>query len=135
MKRIIKFRAWDTELKGFYKPTHRAYEGRLWELLVSFSGNLCAHTMKGLEHESKWPEKYILMQFTGLLDKNGKEIYEGDVVRVRDHIYQVSWIEEAAALRLKGIDWVFGLAFNQALQRSREIIGNIYENPELTTPS
>ena len=67
------------------------------------------------------------MQFTGLTDKNGKEIYEGDIVRYRDGIYKVDWFENGFYLfrdvRAKfDIWWV-----------DTEVVGNIYENPELLT--
>ena len=74
---------------------------------------------------------FILMQFTGLHDKNGKEIFEGDVVRVKcngelnDKI--VSIIFEDAAFRDSYYKW-------QLLRKSDscyEVLGNIYENPEL----
>ena len=96
---------------------------------------------------------YILMQFTGLHDKNGKEIYEGDVV-----LADMGLIQREQKKVAWGGHWDyagFGLhgkrkeemiqkwgehpytwdALNPELARACEIIGNIYENPELCEQS
>ena len=78
-------------------------------------------------------------QFTGLLDKNGKEIYEGDIVKYVDDDGSIM-IGEVKELRYQwGLDndEQFS-AFCHQIQTSRtdfhEIIGNIYSNPELVKP-
>lgn len=150
--RQIKFRAWDKEKKEWYQPIHEAYNDNLWELMVSFSGDLLAHTMDGIEHQSKWPDRYILMQFTGLLDKHGKEIYEGDVVNYREFIESENEIQQkiqgARGVQIDEIGTVEwdneGADFSIFLKTGGcrgfnargegieiEIIGSIYENPEL----
>ena len=73
-------------------------------------------------------------QFTGLHDKNGKEIYEGDIAKVEKiDLAQIIWDEDRMAWGIKPInDFYFDsplLADNTDLEL--EIIGNIYENPEL----
>jgi uncharacterized phage protein (TIGR01671 family) len=81
-------------------------------------------------------DRNILMQYTGLKDKNKKEIFEGDILKSilsyngKEKILIVYWSEPVAGFMLNDINhsfgWEFGLSF-----RTLEVIGNIYENPEL----
>lgn len=78
-------------------------------------------------------EDCVLMQSTGLFDKNGKEIFEGDVVVVLDSSYTVFYDDKTASFRLQPHDkrWNTDYMSNYAHDNSFEVIGNIYENPEL----
>jgi len=147
--REIKFRAWDNESKAWYAPIHEAYRGGLFELFISFKGDLCAHTMSGMEHQSTWPEgKYILMQFTGLKDKKGKEIYEGDIVDrfCTCNSCNSKWCGEIVYMESRGMfgfrDYTIQadseLIMYEETENGREgkiapleVVGNIYENPNL----
>ncbi len=111
-QRIIKFRAWDKQINVM---SNWDYIKDIWDL-------------KYLEGKDK---DTIIMQFTGLKDKNGKEIFEGDIVKEKnisdgEHIRKV--VFEKGGFWLEGKDGSGGWLF---IPLSIEIIGNIYENPEL----
>lgn len=129
MARWIKFRAWDTVCKNMYYPDTQP--GPVLYL------NGC------LALERSWVTgDFSLMQFTGLKDKNGKEIYEGDVVRAFDYdmnpndpviIGTVIFDEARAAWCIHYGPLDTGdteLAWDMGISEY-EIIGNIYEDPKL----
>ena len=69
----------------------------------------------------------ILRQCTGLKDKNSKLIYEGDVVRINNKdIYIVEWLSTYSQFHIED----YGV-LDITLSSTYEVIGNIYENPEL----
>jgi len=125
MRREIKFRAWDAKENRWYAPVFEAYAGRLDELVVSFGGDLARRTMKGMDHESLFPDRYILEQFTGFRDNNEKEIYEGDLVKTNGArgIVEIKWLPDGDEYEIMGGYFLPGNTF--------EIVGNIHENPEL----
>lgn len=76
-----------------------------------------------------------LVQYTGLKDKNGKEIYEGDIVKghwwkrgeSHRHVGRVAYV--SCAFKVRGVKQYIG--WDDELNMTYETIGNIYENPEL----
>ena len=67
-------------------------------------------------------------QYTGLTDKNGKKIFEGDIIKDRfDDIGQIEYKPKYAAFIIQG--WETGFAF--WVKKDIEVIGNIHDNPEL----
>jgi len=118
--REIKFRAWDINEKCF----------EIIESLYWFEEN-GVRTSDGNGHSSK----YIIEQFTGLHDRNGKEIYEGDVVTSDIHVPQnmeVRFAEGGFCAWWGDDDLLIDMAhFYNSRGCCIEVIGNIHENPEL----
>lgn len=88
--------------------------------------------LKVLDEEESWK----VMMWTGLLDSHGKEIYEGDVVKPIDVIrcpYVVFWETDLAMWRVKATQNIY-FRWQKLADHSWEVIGNIYENPELVKP-
>lgn len=116
--REIKFRAWDKINKKMISLTDidkRDYVaiGGTWEIYNSYTEKCLLNHKNG-----------ILMQFTGLKDKNGKEIFEGDIIK--GIIGDISVKRVVFWEIFEGYTFFEDIDFNYL-----EVIGNIYENPEL----
>lgn len=128
VKRMIpKFRAWTEEGKAMY---YGVYPFRDDVLLLSYDG---------FAFDEVPASDFILMQSTGLKDKNDNEIFEGDIVKYDSGCYtyteEVAYNKNFAGFGVRDANadiiltfWV--LAENVDLS-SLEVIGNIYQNPEL----
>lgn len=122
--REVEYKVWDKVLKRFLPVACLYYDGN-----SKFTG-----VFTGEETEGEWTvvgnEHLELVQFTGLKDKKGINIYEGDVYRMG--YYSAMWrknLETVQVVVWNENETSFGLRKKDC--NNIEVIGNIYENPEL----
>lgn len=125
--REIKFRAWNTKTKEMgvpFQPLQKTYMQ---------------------DNKSLWPDGMVFMQYTGLKDKNGKEIYEGDMFQCISGtgatMMQGKIYFDDGCFRMKygyqkpkkndRKDYFLSCSIDYGVTKTLEVVGNIYENPEL----
>jgi uncharacterized phage protein (TIGR01671 family) len=130
---IQKYRAWDTKNNEMFKDTFAITEGG--EVVV-------------VEQEFvTWAPDYVfvdhlvIMQSTGLHDKNGKEIFDGDIVTDGDVTSDIKYHQTLGFYMIgkygfsvpfgQGVDVEYFEEFADHVSKTFEVVGNIYENPEL----
>lgn len=133
MARIIKFRAWDKEntrmyhdvgvIPPHYKPARVAEDGK-WSLQTN------RNSTPLIPYNT---QRYEIMQYTGLKDKNGVQIYEGDICHIEGRPSKLStMVFYNGCFYLQGeegtVDNFMGEAEGDAT--AFKVIGNIYENPD-----
>lgn len=129
--RILKFRIWDTFNKKWIKQgwSNGIYQP---EYFIDVEGSVRQLNYDSLDIVND----VIVQQFTGLKDKSGREIYEGDIIKDKQNwLYEVKFFQEYAIFDMEVFkqDNNPGYCYNTRLHESKliEIIGNIFENPEL----
>ena len=134
--RVLKFRVWNKETKKFYTPDN---EGDV--IAISLDGTITSGYIDG-DMTTDGNENYIPQQFTGLLDRNGKEIYEGDIVRITDKFDFSSEYPDTYEIKyeLNNSDSIYPAGFKLKSKKNKTcvwsykaliIVGNIFETPEL----
>jgi uncharacterized phage protein (TIGR01671 family) len=108
--RPLKFRAWDRTEQRMYEVADLYFfdDGR--------TGS-CGIRVKGKSTDTIFSPDYELMEFTGLLDDQGREIYEGDILHVDGKFILA--------------DWNYADLWEIQKKPNREVLGNIHQNPSI----
>ncbi|MDU3828713.1 MAG: YopX family protein [Staphylococcus sp.] len=121
---IPKFRAWNKVREEMIDDC---------DLAITSDGSILAGDLNYDEESGMLADvtdNVVIMMSTRLKDKNGTEIYEGDIIKNSyDEIYTVKWFDAAFYLEEK---YNGGFDYHELhLEDNKKVIGNIYENPEL----
>ena len=119
--RDIKFRVWDNERNAMFNSKSvdiDFFEGKI---------EITSDTIRYDEVYTDEIKDFELMQYVGCKDKNNKEIYEGDIVKTKEHIGQIIYSKGMFFIDVKE-DFYLPI-YN--VSEFMEVIGNIYENPDL----
>ena len=140
MKRVIKFRAWDKRTECYLYDIQDAYDTLSGHVKYDDGENACYD--EDCFGDFLDNDRYVVEQFTGLRDKNGRSIYEDDIVKMHQVVLspddKIGWVEYTAQYgysirfgnrRCRQSDWA-----NDEVAKY-EVIGNIWENPELLEAS
>lgn len=136
--REIKFRAFVFEESRYYKQICHT-DDYLYRLINIESSDGVNNTIKvhfdipfmqtWFTNEKGKKNKFELEEYTGLKDKKGVEIYEGDILKTKNGVCYVIWFDASFALKSPGSE---SIDFeHSSVYELSEIIGNIHENPEL----
>jgi hypothetical protein len=122
VNRPIKFRAWDPDNKQMVKVRN---------LFFDHDNNITRVVACECPKPARiLAERMVLMQFTGLHDKNGKEIWEGDILGMSGNNAQIIWDDARFVMKRTAAPY-HDFPLCDGFSKLLEVIGNIHENGDL----
>lgn len=120
----LKFRLWDKDIGNYFEKPY---------IFINTDGKLVSDDCVNVYEID--PKAYIVEKCTGLKDKNGKLIYEGDIVEVSEAyengIYKIEFCQSDCEYNLYNKEGNFIYQLTKSMARYMKVIGNIHENKEL----
>lgn len=151
--RPIKFRIWDKEEKKYFVPIYEAYKGNLLDLSISHNGRILRRTIEHpAEDECCFKDKYEILLFTGLTDRDQKELFNKDIIQFKywDKFEEngygfvkgvIEFENGCFVVKEFGFDYDYNdpertpdTLFNWLSSENCYLIGNVFDNPELLKP-
>jgi uncharacterized phage protein (TIGR01671 family) len=147
--REIKFRAWHIADHKMLQSGEIFTIGACGEMIQYADQGYLANNANASEEHKEYlianniepKDEFVLMQYTDLKDKNGVEIYEGDILEYKSAnpdqpgVFRnyVDWFSGTihCGFRLKNGRWTKSLTLNTLINSNSKVIGNIYEHPHL----
>ncbi|MEK3851234.1 YopX family protein [Paenibacillus sp. FSL R7-0340] len=134
MSRPIKFRKWDKDLKRMH-----VFGEDVRDSIIFDDNQEAYYYSEAFYYSLQNDSARELMQYTGLKDRNGKEIYEGDILAWQDHKHLWSTADDRftakATVEFDLVELKYTVGhLSLSAKREFEVIGNIYETPLEDTP-
>jgi len=134
MSRELKFKVWSKEKHTFLHTREEFNPNKGLEFLW-YDG--VREGWRGIGYFIEKPESFEVVQYTGLKDTKGVEIYERDLIKLSEapYVYKVYWYEYRLGIfcnnpALTKMGWA-EQPFNKSVYKRCEVVGNVFETPEL----
>jgi len=124
----VKYKIWDDIEKQMVNVQNLEFDNVTGELIAATVWRFNGKDTYPVQFTVNGKREAFLIEYTGFKDKNGKEIFEGDIVKYKQDpaLYIIKWIDDKCQFKAVELDSDFGIDY--LINGNLEIVGNIYEN-------